>query len=184
MAVGQCPPHRIKACRLRGRVREEAHLGAPLRRQAVLEHIFGHSDSKRGPHSQRLDNKLRFQTVVTTMLTRAMDNHNIPLLAAADCDFGVTRARGHAVLDHRKRGLAVLPAKGAGRAKSRFGLAQTHPQEGEIARGTETLATARGDVAFVLAAREIAQGCFAPLPAARHVALTSNEEALSAFLLA
>ena len=92
-----------------------------------MEHIFGHSDSKRGPHSQRLDNKLRFQTVVTTMLTRAMDNHNIPLLAAADCDFGVTRARGHAVLDHRKRGLAVLPAKGAGRAKSRFGLAQTHP---------------------------------------------------------
>ena len=106
-----------------------------------------------------------------------MGNHNTPLLAAADCNFCVTRARGHAVLDHRKHGLAVLPVKGAGRAKSRFGLAQTHPQEGKTARGTETLATARGDVAFVLAAREIAQGCFAPLLALRHVALIFNEDA-------
>ena len=88
------------------------------------------------------------------------------------------------MLDHRKRGLAVLSTKKAGRANSRFGFAQTHSQEGNIARGRKTLATALDDVAFVLAAREIAQGCFAPLPAARHVALTSNEEALSAFLLA
>ena len=94
-----------------------------------MEHIFGHSDSKRGPQSQRLDNKLRFQTVVTTMLTRAMDNHNVPLLAAADCDFGVTLARGHAMLDHRRRGLVILSTERAGRAKSRFGFAQTDPQE-------------------------------------------------------
>ena len=98
-------------------------------------------------------------------------HHHILLLAAAECDFGVTLASCHAMLHHRKRGLAVLPAKGAGRAKTWFGLAQTHPQEGKTARGTKTLATARDGVAFVLAAREIAQGWFHPLPAAfRHVA--------------
>ena len=98
-----------------------------------------------------------------------MGNHNTPLLAAADCNFCVTRARGHAVLDHRKRGLAVLPAKGAGRAKSRLGLAHTHPQQRETARCAKTLAAARDDLASVVAARQIAQRWFAPLPTAlRH----------------
>ena len=88
------------------------------------------------------------------------------------------------MLDRRRRGRAVLSTKRAGRTKSRFGLAQTHSQEGKIARGTKTLATALDDVAFVLAAREIAQGCFAPLLALRHVALIFNEDARCArFLL-
>ena len=64
------------------------------------------------------------------------------------------------MLDHRKRGLAVLPAKGAGRAKSRVRLAQTHPQEGKIARGAKTLATACDDLATVFAARDVAHVAF------------------------
>ena len=140
------------------------------------------SDTKRGSRSrQRRHDNFGFRAVVGTAVARPVHNHHLLLLAAAKCNCGVTLASYHTMLHHRKRGFAILSTEWARRAKSRVRLAQTHPQEGETARGTETLATARGDVAFVLAAREIAQGCFAPLPAARHVALTFNEDARCAF---
>ena len=85
-------------------------------------------DSKSASQLQRLDNNFRQQAVVTTMFARAMSNHNILLLAAI-CDFGVTLASCHAMLHHRKRGLALLSTERAGRAKSRFGPAQADAQE-------------------------------------------------------
>ena len=64
------------------------------------------------------------------------------------------------MLDHSRRGLAVLSTKRAGRAKSRRGFAQTHPQDGKIARGAKTLATACDDLASVFAARDVAHVAF------------------------
>ena len=60
-----------------------------------------------------------------------LHHHHILLLAAAECDFGVTLASGHAVLHHRKRGLAVLLAKGAGRAKIEVRTRTNTPAEGK-----------------------------------------------------
>ena len=102
-------------------------------------------------------------------MARLVHYHHLLLLAAAKCNFGVTLASYHTMLHHRKRGFAILSTEWARRAKSRLGLAHTHPQQRETARCAKTLVAARDDLASVVAARQIAQRWFAPLPTAlRH----------------